>query len=205
MIASAIRSSGISRAKPSIISIDVRGAGDDQVQIALLQLVLRGEGDELAVDVAQADRADRARGTAAARGTGPSRRRSSPARRRRSAGRWPGRRPGPGPRRETTRGTCGRIGRSMSRDGERFLGRRPAFALEEPAGKLPGGGDPLAIIAGQGEEIDPGPGGGRWRWPRGPPSRHIRSDNCPPLVWPALRFQSKESVPQSVFQHVFSM
>ena len=60
MMASAIASSGISRAKPSIIRIESLRAGDDQVQIALLQFVVRGEGNELAVDAAQPDRGDRA-------------------------------------------------------------------------------------------------------------------------------------------------
>ena len=37
--------------------------------------------------------------------------------------------------------------------GERFLHRRPAFALEEAAGELAGRGGPLAIVAGQREEV----------------------------------------------------
>ena len=63
MIASAISASGISWPKPSIMTIACVGAGDDQVEVALLELVGGREGDELAVDPAQADGADRARGT----------------------------------------------------------------------------------------------------------------------------------------------
>ena len=44
--------------------------------------------------------------------------------------------------------------------GKGFLGGGPSFAFEETAGKFSGRGHPLAIIASQGEEIA-GPGGSR--------------------------------------------
>ncbi len=43
--------------------------------------------------------------------------------------------------------------------GERFLRRGPAFALEEAAGKLAGRRVPLAIVAGQREEVAAAPWG----------------------------------------------
>ena len=46
--------------------------------------------------------------------------------------------------------------------GERFLGRRATFALDEAAGELAGRRDALAIIASQREEIDARAAGNRW-------------------------------------------
>ena len=89
--------------------------------------------------------------------------------------------------------------------GERFLHRRPAFALEEAAGKLAGRGRPLAIVARQRKEVDARPR--RARRPRRPARRFRRTapGNCRRPAWPELRFRSIERRLQFVFQHVLSM
>ena len=134
----------------------VARAGDDQVELAGLQLVLRRERDELAVDQAQPHRAERA----LERQRRNAQRRGGAVHRQHVAVGLP-----IAGQHEALDlhfvveafGNSGRIGRSMSRDGERFLGRRPAFALEEAAGELAGRGVPLAVVAGEREEIDARP------------------------------------------------
>ena len=170
----------------------VLAAGDDQVEIALFQLVLRGEGDELAVDVAQADRAERALERQRRDAQARPRRRSWPARRRRSAGRWPAR------RLWTCTSSWNHVGKQRADGavhqpgGERFLGRRAAFALEEAAGELAGRGRPLAIVAGQREEVGCRAAAGRR--PRRPARRFRRTapGSCRRPAWPDSRFRWKE-------------
>ena len=162
----------------------VLAAGDDQIEIALFQLVLRRERHELAVDVAQAE---------------PSR-----------CGPWNGKRR----EAQRGRGAVHRqhvavvlpiAGQHEALDlhfvvkprgkqrpdrpihqprRERFLRRRPAFALEEAAGKLAGRGRPLAIIASQREEVRcPAAAGRRPRQPARR-SRHTAPGNCRRPAWP---------------------
>ncbi len=204
-MASAIRSSGISRAKPSIIRIDVLAARDDQVQVALLQVVVRGEGDELAADVAQPHRADRALERQAAKGH--------------SGGRGPDHRqhvavvlPVAGHHEGLHLHLVVEPVGEQRADGpvdqprrQRFLHRRAALPLEEPAGELPRRRHPLAIVARQGKEVDPGPRTARRPQQPARPFRRTAPGNCRRLVWPALRFRAKESPLRSVSQHVLSM
>ncbi len=131
----------------------VAAAGNDQVEFAFFQLDPASETARTCRRSCPTAPSQSAPGTAAARGPAPPRRRSSPTRRHRSADRWPARTLESALRRKSPSGNSGRIGRSISRDGERFLHRRPAFALQEAAGKLAGRGRPLAIIASQREEI----------------------------------------------------
>ena len=92
----------------------------------------------------------------------PRRPRSSPARRRRFACRWTARSldlhfivEALGEERPNR--TVDQAG------GQGFLGRRPAFTLDEAAGKLARGGRALAVIAGEREEIGSGPRRARGR------------------------------------------
>ena len=110
-------------------------------------------GDELAVDQADADGADRTARTGCRRGRARRRRRSWPARRDRSPG-------SPEMTRQITwtslrkpSGKSGRIGRSIRRRGQGLLLDRRALALEVAAGDPAAGVGTLAILDGQREEV----------------------------------------------------
>ena len=126
--------------------------GNDQVEIAFLQRVVGGKRHELAANRAQADRADR-----------PLERQRREAQR----GRGPVHRqhvavvlPVAGHHERLNLHLVAEAVGKQRPDGpvhqprrEGFLDRGPAFAFEETPGKLARRGDPLAIVASQGEEI----------------------------------------------------
>ncbi len=127
-------------------------ARDDQVEIALLESVVRGEGYELALDQAQPYRADGAlegQGRNLQRGRGPVHPQDVavvlPV-----AGHH---------ERLYLHFIAEPLGKQRPDGtvhqprGERFLGRRPAFALQKAAGELARRSHALAVVAGEGEEI----------------------------------------------------
>ncbi len=132
-------------------------AGDDQIERARLEFFLRGEDDEPAVELADADGGDRV-----IEGNVRHAERGARARGRehvrivlRIAGdalpldlHLVGEALG-------EEGTQRAVGEAARQD---FAGGRPAFPLEEAAGKTAGCGQALAVIDGEGEEIDAGTG-----------------------------------------------
>ena len=127
-------------------------AGNDQIEIAFFEFVLRGKGNELAVDPTEPDRADRSQ---------KGERRE--AERDRSADH--------GQHVAVVLPIAGQherldlnfVAEPLGKEGtdraihqprgQRFLGRRTPFAFEKSAGEFAGRGCPLAIIAGQREEV----------------------------------------------------
>ena len=154
--ASAMRSSGISRAKPSIISTASRVPETIRSSSLVFELIVRRERDELAVDQAQPHRAERPlerqRRNAQCRGGAVHRQHVA------VGLAIAGQHEALDLHFVVVAGREQRTDRAVDEPrGERFLGRGPAFALEEAAGELAGRGVSLAIVAGEREIIEPGP------------------------------------------------